>query len=318
MQIQIDKEQKEIKKHGSYEFPVLLSPEALSNFDTESFQWHWHTEIELTFVLDGMIEYQVNETLYHLKEGEGLFCNTNVLHAGHKGETKDCRYLSVTFHPRFLYGYGSSAMQRKYVNPILNNPRLSSIHFTNQEKWMQQVLEQLKKLQQLQQIQEAEDNRSEAQDSGTDALEMPDSKSNTLEIDAQISLLTIWKLIFENVNHERTEATEAGVTRDTERIRTIIAYIQQNYMDPISLEDLAEEIHLCRSESCRLFKRYMNETIFDYLMRFRIEKSLEFLRDRSLSITDVAEKVGFATPGYYSRMFRQLMGYTPRMYRKRE
>lgn len=53
MRLQIDKEQKEIKRHGSYGFPVLVSYERLSYFDTGEFPWHWHPEIELTLVMEG-------------------------------------------------------------------------------------------------------------------------------------------------------------------------------------------------------------------------------------------------------------------------
>ena len=60
MQIRMDKENRELKAHGSYEFPVNISYEQLSRYERGSFSWHWHPEIELTFVLSGQIGYQVN------------------------------------------------------------------------------------------------------------------------------------------------------------------------------------------------------------------------------------------------------------------
>ena len=83
MQIRMDKENRELKAHGSYEFPVNISYEQLSRYERGSFSWHWHPEIELTFVLSGQIGYQVNGKSYVLKEGDGIFCNTNALHSGH-------------------------------------------------------------------------------------------------------------------------------------------------------------------------------------------------------------------------------------------
>ena len=59
MQIRMDKENRELKAHGSYEFPVNISYEQLSRYERGSFSWHWHPEIELTFVLSGQIGYQV-------------------------------------------------------------------------------------------------------------------------------------------------------------------------------------------------------------------------------------------------------------------
>lgn len=291
MQLQIDEEQKEIKMHGSYEFPLRISHEKLSWFDTYSFQWHWHPEIELTYVLEGAIAYQVNETLHCLQAGEGLFCNTNALHAGHRLNTPDCHYLSITFHPRLLYGYSSSIIQSKYVNPILNDKSLTSILFTTDRPWMAQVLEEMARI-----------------------LEVYTQQPDSMEMQLQTSLLKIWTGMYENVEHQ---ATSLGKGRDTERIRLLIEYIQRNYRDNLTLDMLADQVHLCKSEACRMFKRYMNETMFDYLLRYRIECSLELLKNSGLNVTQVAEQAGFATPGYYTRVFRQHMGCTPMQYRKK-
>ena len=291
MRLQIDGEKKEIKSHGSYGFPVLISHERLSYFDTGEFPWHWHPEIELTLVEEGEIAYQVNDSLYHLKAGEGLFCNTNVLHSGHREQTEDCSYLSVTFHPRLLYGYRSSVMQDKYMDHILKSASLASIHFVPEEAWHGRVLEQIGRIRLLDQ-------------------EHPVSE----ELQIQIALFQIWQEIFEHVEVNETGYGENA--RDTERIRRIMEYIQKHYGEKITLEDLAGQIHLCRSESCRLFRRYMTVSMFDYLLDYRVERSLELLQKPGLDITQVAGRVGFVSPGYFSRIFKRKMGCTPLEYRR--
>ena len=90
--------------------------------------WHWHPEVELTYIEEGQIEYQVNDTVYCLKAGEGLFCNANALHTGHMLNQGDCRYLSVTFHPRMIYGFEGSAVDKKYVEPVTRNDLLGGLH----------------------------------------------------------------------------------------------------------------------------------------------------------------------------------------------
>ena len=60
----------------------------------------------------------------------------------------------------------------------------------------------------------------------------------------------------------------------------------------------------------------MNETMFEYLLNYRIERSLELLRRTQLDVTQIAGTVGFGNPGYYSRIFRRKMGCTPLEYRK--
>ncbi len=291
MQLKIDYEQKELKPHGSYEFPVLISYERLSYFDTKEFLWHWHPEIELTLVLEGDIAYRVNDNLYHLTAGEGLFCNTNVLHTGKRLNEEDCSYLSITFHPRFLYGYSSSIMQSKYMSHILKSPSLSSIRFTPEAGWQKKVLKKLEKIRKLEV-----------------------KKGPSMELQIQVALLKIWQQIYEHMKTDDMTGIENG--RDTERIRKIMEYMQEHYAEKITLEDLADQIHLCKSESCRLFKRYMNESMFEYLLDYRIERSLELLRQSGLDVTGVAGQVGFGDPGYYARIFKRKMGCTPLEYRK--
>lgn len=292
MQLIIDQAQKELKNHGSYEFPVLISYERLSYFDTHEFSWHWHPEIELTFVIEGDIAYQVNDNLYNLRAGEGLFCNTNVLHSGHRLHSPDCSYLSITFHPRLLYGYSSSVIQNKYMKHILKNSSLSSIHFTPEFSWQKEVLHLIKKI-------------------GTLDKERPIS----FELQIQITLLSIWQQIFEHIQIQESDFLEND--RDTERIRRIMEYIQLHYAEKITLEHLADQIHLCKSESCRLFKRYMNVSMFDYLLDYRVERSLELLRQSPSDITWIAGQVGFSNPGYYSKIFKRKMNCTPLEYRKK-
>ena len=135
MQIITQKNQKELKEHGNYAFPVHISIEKIQSYEKGLFLWHWHPEVELTLILSGQIEYQVEDTTYTLSAGEGLFCNSNSLHSGHMHEEKDCTYLSITFHPRFLYGYENSILQTKYVNHITANELWSSLVLNPSVLW---------------------------------------------------------------------------------------------------------------------------------------------------------------------------------------
>ena len=71
MQIITDPAGKELKKHGDSSFPFLVSYERLSGYETGSFLWHWHPEIELTYIEKGEMLYKINQNTFHLKRGTG-------------------------------------------------------------------------------------------------------------------------------------------------------------------------------------------------------------------------------------------------------
>ena len=76
MELRVNLDKRELKAHGTYEFPVNISRKRLSSYGTGSFPWHWHDEVELTLVLSGEIDYRVNDSRYLLKAGEGPFSAT--------------------------------------------------------------------------------------------------------------------------------------------------------------------------------------------------------------------------------------------------
>jgi AraC-like DNA-binding protein len=73
---------------------------------------------------------------------------------------------------------------------------------------------------------------------------------------------------------------------------------------------------MCRSKCCRLFKQTLHQTIFEYLLHYRIRKSLNLLADTRMSVTEIAGRCGFNGASYYTELFTKIVGMTPRDYRK--
>ena len=290
MQIHIEKNQKEIKDHGSFAFPVDVSVENIQSYEQSSFLWHWHPEVELTWIMSGEMEYHVNDRQYILKEGEGLFGNSNTLHSGYMKEGKECTYLSVTFHPRFLYGYENSILQTKYVDYITTNEEWSSLHLEKNVIWHQEIQYWIREI-----------------------YEMSQESPADYELRVHMLLLQIWQKLYqyfsmfpEKKNHSQ---------QYLQRLRTIVSYIQEHYTEEISLEEVAEQVNICKSECCRFFKKHMNMTIFEYILFLRIQKSLPLLKSGK-SVTEAAGQVGFSSPAYYGQIFKRYMKCTPREYKR--
>ena len=83
------------------------------------------------------------------------------------------------------------------------------------------------------------------------------------EPDKICQLLQIWKIIFQCYSPKVPAADYEG--KELIRIKQILSYLDQNFMNHITLEDISSVINLCPGECSRLFRRYMNVTLFSYL-----------------------------------------------------
>lgn len=292
MQLNINKEKKEIKTHGNYGFPVNISKEILSSYEGGTFLWHWHPEIELTYIVDGQIEYNINEKSYILKKGDGVFCNSNTMHSGRMIENKDCIYLSVTFHPRFIYGFENSILHTKYVNFITGNHKTSSLKLTDDILWHKNILDFLNNLYNQNFI----------------------NNENIDELKLHIEFSKFWLDIYNYFS----SIPDAGYRAEynINRIKDILTFIHHNYSESITLDDVAKNVNLCKSECCRFFKKHTKTTLFDYILFYRIQQSLSLLNDDNMSITEISEKCGFSNSCYYGKIFKRYMKCTPSEYRK--
>ncbi|MDO4323189.1 MAG: AraC family transcriptional regulator [Lachnospiraceae bacterium] len=292
MQIVTDPFQKELKEHGNYQFPLLVSRERLSRYESGSFLWHWHPEIELTLIESGEMSYHFSNYSFHLRQDDILFGNANALHAGEMLHSSDCSYISVTFDPKLIYGYDKSLIYQKYVRPLVSDVSLSGMHFDGSLPWHRDLYWLVR-----------------------DIIRLYDEKPPLYEIDIVLRLQRFWKNLC--LHTSAKDSASSGDLQNNQRIRMILEYIAEHYASRIYLEDIASYIGLCKSECCRLFKRCMKISLFEFLLEYRIEKSLILLADPELNITEIAERSGFNDSNYYSKAFRKVKGCSPSGYRKR-
>jgi AraC-like DNA-binding protein len=93
--------------------------------------------------------------------------------------------------------------------------------------------------------------------------------------------------------------------------------IDREFAEPLDVQALAGEAHASRAHFVRSFKTAFGETPHRYLLRRRIERAKEFLRNTPLSVTEISISVGFQSLGSFSTTFRELVGESPSAYARR-
>jgi len=96
----------------------------------------------------------------------------------------------------------------------------------------------------------------------------------------------------------------------------IVEYVDANLAQDIGLNDLANLAGLSRFHFARAFKRTIQETPYQYLLRRRIERAQALLKDTDMSVAEVAAAVGFKDTTRFIRAFRRTNGLTPGSYRR--
>lgn len=116
------------------------------------------------------------------------------------------------------------------------------------------------------------------------------------------------QLAIQQIREEREQRTSNMLDK-------AITYIVERYQDDVSLEDVAEHVHLNPYYFSKVFKQQTGETFIDYVTRLRLEKAKVLMENLELSLKEVCYQVGYNDPNYFSRVFKKVTGMTPTEYR---
>ena len=250
--------------------------------------WHWHEALEFNYVAAGSVRVCTPSQTQVFHKGEGFFLNSNVL-ASMTNEA-DCILDSHLFHPVFLSGHFKSVFETKYMNPVIQNRTLDLLCLRGETEYQKQILGKLRQLGRLQ----AE----------------PDTEFQTRNV-----LSEIWILLLEEIKHMDNAPLQLQ-PKNQDRILTMLAYIQENYAQKLSLEDIAHSAAVSTRECLRCFKTAIHQSPMDYLIEYRIRAAKKLLETTDLSITDIALTCGFNSNSYFTKLFHRICGKAPNTYRR--
>lgn len=289
--LKVDKTGLELGSRGSWAFPVTGGGRAgsLSQYEGGRFECHFHAEAEITLIEEGEMYYQANDKVFLLQAGDGIFVNSNVMHAGWLTGNTDCKYYPMNFATVMVSGHENSRIEQEYVEPLLRDNLIPFAAFFEKNEADRPILDLLHEYRRL---------LTEKQDG--------------YELLVKANLCHLWYMLYSRAKAEEPPCPDRGVTA----VKEAITYMERHFAERLTLERLAEVCSFSRSEFCRIFRRYTGRTPFEYLQHLRVRRSLRLLHDPTLSVTEIAERTGFAGSSYYAEVFRRYMNMSPLQYRK--
>ena len=112
------------------------------------------------------------------------------------------------------------------------------------------------------------------------------------------------------------EKEEIAVSGQRTLLQQIDQYVEQNFKNKISLDEIADELHVNRSYISRFYKNKTGINLFDTILNLRIEAAKEYLLNTDMKTYEISEAIGVDDAGYFSKMFKKITGVSPKEFRK--
>lgn len=253
------------------------------NNEDDDYSPHWHTAVEIIMPTNNIYTVIIGKTTYCLQEGDILVIPPGELHEV-IAPTDGSRRILL-----FDYSLINGLKGITNIFTVLNQPRLITIRYdkaTNNE---------LTKL----------------YDEITDEYD-----SNYTLKEAAIYSLIIRMFVVLGRKYMNTEHIFPDVKLNKqkgyiEKFNMIFDYINDNYMDEISLDTIADVAGFSKFHFSRLFKQFTDMSFYNYLNQRRVKEAEKLLLNPNLSITEVAMRSGFSSISTFNRVFKNFKECTP-------
>lgn len=270
--------------HGSNGFPFGLYRLFSSCSSFVITPLHYHREFEILLVEKGAARIQTEGRSRVLSSGQSMFVNSGLLHAIHAENDDPCELIAFVFSSDLIAAVGEKAFDRDIL-PLMKNvsdppPLLGE----------------------------------ESVGLLREVAALYDSRVVGRELLIKSDLIRVMV----SVAQSRNRVTEAKPNPRSETIKEVLSFIKTHYAEEITLETLANHVHLSREHLCRLFSQVADTSPVHYLNRYRILQSAYLLNHTERGISEISSACGFNNSSYFNKQFQRYMNCTPTEYRRNE
>lgn len=270
-----------------------------TDFKMTDFFVHSHDYFEIYQFHRGDCNYVINDETFHLKENDVVLMNGSTLHGPLPKEGTPYERTVIEF-------------RQDWVQPILKNmnvPDLLSPFKKQSNLLLRNINQDI--------IEELDDVMAKLNLRKFNRLNKVHSKAEKRIIEGEETLLFLQLLfIIYKLSKNHSEQRILTTKCNNDHVSKIISWIDGNYSQHFSLDDIAENLHLSKYYLSRIFKEATGLTVMEYVIQRRLMRAkhlLEFQPNKS--IMEIALETGFESAAHFSRRFRKHLQITPSDYR---
>lgn len=281
--------QRELKSHGTLEFPCAGYLEEHQEQASDNVPWHWHNDLEIIYIESGRLTVQIPSMSFTLQKGDCLAINSGILHSA-KAAPK-CTLCSLVFDPLLLTGSADSVFAKKYITPLTTLHSFRA-YLLDQKRNAEEAAAFLAAFQAL-------------------SLDAPG-----YEFIVREKLSAFCFMLYKTYADALTDKTSLP-DLDNMRLQKMLAYIEEHYAEQIVLEDIAGAADIGERECLRCFKRTIQLSPVQYTVKYRIMQGAALLKEHPAdSVSEIALSCGFDSPSYFAKTFHKFLGCSPKEYRQ--
>ena len=252
---------------------------------------HWHSEFEINCILYGKGEFICGDHKFITSEGDILLLPPNMLHAAYPYENNDLVYDALVFHPVMLGANSNDRCTTECIRPVMNGTIKINLP-----------------------IRSTLNNYSELKSTVERIFSYAHGNRSQLDLLLKSELLRLFWLI-EN-DEKNICRTDADISY-SEIVRPALEFMMKNFQEDISIEQLAELVHLSKSYFMGCFKKAVGVGAIEHLTQLRINAACEALSNTDTLISDIAFNCGYSNLSNFNRQFKKIVGCSPNEYKKR-
>ena len=249
------------------------------------FKYHCHDFLELSIVTSGVADYCIDGNNYTIKKGEVLISNPGLYHMETPGEYSKYTQLHIGVHNFKLSDIRENYIDNKGVGPV--------IKLKKYENEFLKCCDEIIKEEKMKRV-------------GYPIV----LKSLVMK------LLIILCREFESEEKQEDEYNCSFQSSEKQNIvREIIDYMNENYMCDISLDKISKNMYLSPVYISKIFKEEIGDSPINHLIKIRLSKAEDLLKDKSIPIKVVAQRVGYNDAYHFSKLFKKYYGISPSAFR---
>ena len=280
---------KEKKQHGSVRIPYSYYQCRVPEY-FPLVPLHWHDEFELSYIIRGKSEFVYGSERFVTDTGDIIIVPPGRLHAIYPHADFRQVYDTLVFRAEML---GANREERGWVNciePLINGNHGITVPITREQERYGEIRKCVREI-------------------------FLCSKRDTPIADLRMKseLLRLIYLLEESGGIKVIKGQE---DKSMENVRAALLFMNENYKEPISVEQLADMVHLSKSYFMHCFKQITGVSAMEYIIQLRIKSACEMLRSSGHTAVEIAFICGFQNLSNFNRQFKKCVGCTPGQYRK--